>query len=82
MLIIVCLCTYCKAQKAAIIKWNTLENLLHQKTDTTYVINFWATWCKPCVAELPYFIEVKGKYQCCFRWDYLDDNEIPCRGTG
>ena len=23
--------------------------------DTIHVINFWATWCKPCVAELPYF---------------------------
>jgi len=25
------------------------------KTDQTLVINFWATWCQPCVEELPYF---------------------------
>jgi thiol-disulfide isomerase/thioredoxin len=31
--------------------------------DTTYVINFWATWCKPCVEEMPYFEEVQAAYQ-------------------
>ena len=36
-------------------QWSDLEPLFQQKTDTTYVINFWATWCKPCVEELPYF---------------------------
>ncbi len=34
--------------------------LLKQENDTTYVVNFWATWCKPCVKELPYF-EMLGK---------------------
>lgn len=32
-----------------------LAPLLHQDDGKTYVINFWATWCKPCVEELPYF---------------------------
>jgi thiol-disulfide isomerase/thioredoxin len=26
------------------------------------VINFWATWCKPCVAELPYFELINSRY--------------------
>ena len=31
------------------------DYLLNKSNDTTYVINFWATWCRPCVQELPYF---------------------------
>ena len=25
------------------------------------VINFWATWCKPCIKELPYFQSLHNK---------------------
>lgn len=28
-----------------------------------HVFNFWATWCKPCVEELPYFEELNKKYE-------------------
>ncbi len=31
--------------------------------DTVYVVNFWATWCKPCVAELPNFEKLQATYK-------------------
>jgi thiol-disulfide isomerase/thioredoxin len=35
--------------------FEAFEPLIHQENDTTYVLNFWATWCLPCVKELPAF---------------------------
>jgi len=35
----------------------------NRSNDTTYVINFWATWCAPCVKELPYFEALNEKYR-------------------
>ncbi len=32
-----------------------MEALFNQNDGRTYVINFWATWCRPCLTELPYF---------------------------
>ncbi len=34
--------------------WADLTSRL-SSPDTLYVLNFWATWCRPCIAELPYF---------------------------
>jgi len=49
--------------KIPVVNFDTLSHLLSQHSDTTYVTNFWATWCKPCVSELPYFEQVHTKYK-------------------
>lgn len=42
--------------------FDSLEKEIFIDNDTTYVINFWATWCKPCVKELPYFEILNNKF--------------------
>ena len=43
--------------------FNQLETYLESKdSKKTYVVNFWATWCAPCVKELPYFEELNVNY--------------------
>ncbi|WP_170106680.1 redoxin domain-containing protein [Christiangramia gaetbulicola] len=44
-------------------KFEDLEPLLNIENDTTYVLNFWATWCKPCIKELPHFKELDSIYK-------------------
>ena len=40
-----------------------LKPLFQNSVPGILVINFWATWCAPCVEELPYFEEITKKYE-------------------
>ncbi len=53
------------ANSQSIAKWK-IEDVVKSYTknnDTVYVVNFWATFCKPCIAEIPDFIRIVKQYE-------------------
>ncbi|WP_213521783.1 TlpA disulfide reductase family protein [Nonlabens sp.] len=49
--------------KAVAIDQNGLQQALVADNEKIKVINFWATWCAPCVEELPYFEKIGASYK-------------------
>ncbi len=52
----------CVAQTVKLTNIDQIEKRIAAGADTVYVINFWATWCAPCVKELPYFEKLASTY--------------------
>lgn len=50
------------SQDFPIYNFEKFEPFLHKQDDKVYVINFWATWCRPCVKEMPAFNQLYDKY--------------------
>ncbi len=69
LLIAILIISSCKSEDREVVEelkvydFDTLEPLLNKIDDKVYVINFWATWCAPCVKELPYFEELNANYK-------------------
>jgi len=40
-----------------------LKKLLKNKSDNLLVVNLWATWCGPCIVEIPDFVDTYRMFQ-------------------
>jgi thiol-disulfide isomerase/thioredoxin len=49
-------------ERVEVIKIPGLQQLIAEEDHSIHVINFWATWCAPCVKEMPQFVALADKY--------------------
>jgi len=59
LLIYLSLISYSLSAQVKLLTLDELDKRIAAGKDTTYVVNFWATWCGPCVAELPNFEKLR-----------------------
>lgn len=45
-----------------VVNYNQLQNSLQTSSDTTYVINFFASWCAPCIKEIPTLVNYSNTH--------------------
>jgi len=63
-LILVFTFSYVFAQEAKVVKYEEVEKIMvNNDSETLKIFNFWATWCGPCVKELPDFEKVNAEKQ-------------------
>ncbi len=45
------------------VKWVKGEPVKQLEKGTVYVLEFWATWCKPCIEAMPHLSDLAAKYR-------------------
>ena len=62
---LLCFLSPSQGQEVEVWKYSDLHSYIEEDDNpaTLKVINFWATWCAPCIKELPYYEEARTSYQ-------------------
>lgn len=51
------------SQNVKLLNIDQLNERIKNGQDSTYVVNFWATWCAPCIKELPHFEKLGADFK-------------------
>lgn len=62
VILLIAVAAAANGQSVEVIKVPDLQQLMEQESEEVQVINFWATWCAPCIKELPYFEKARESY--------------------
>ena len=57
------ICCTSNAEQLEVYDFDGIKQYLKQSGDKVYVVNFWATWCAPCVKELPFFEQIQQDFK-------------------
>lgn len=66
-ILLLCVCAFIScaqqpASQATVIKRDGFQKMLETPKEKIQIINFWATWCAPCIEELPVFERLLANY--------------------
>jgi len=51
------------SQNVKLLNIDQLNERIEKGKDSIYVVNFWATWCAPCIKELPHFEKLNAEFK-------------------
>lgn len=56
-----------------------VEKIAEYKGEKPVLVNFWATWCAPCIEEFPYMMELNKEYEGKFKLIFVSGDFAEAR---